>query len=77
MVSTRSGLPMSQWGCLFFVANSCATAKCENKREEEKEWEQVAQGGCGCPSLEAFSARLDVALGSLGCWLVTLHIAEG
>ena len=26
------------------------------------------------PSLEAFKARLDVALGSLGCWLATLHI---
>ena len=29
------------------------------------------------PSLEAFKAKLDVALGSLGCWLVTLHIAGG
>ena len=29
------------------------------------------------PSLEALKARLDVALGSLGCWLVTLHIAGG
>ena len=29
------------------------------------------------PSLEAFKARLDVALGSLGCWLATLHIAVG
>ena len=29
------------------------------------------------PSLEAFKARLDVALGILGCWLVTLHIAGG
>jgi len=29
------------------------------------------------PSLQAFMARLDVALGSLGCWLVTLHIAGG
>ena len=29
------------------------------------------------PSLEAFKARLDAALGSLGCWLVTLHIAGG
>ena len=27
------------------------------------------------PSLEAFKARLDVALGSLLWWLVTLHIA--
>ena len=29
------------------------------------------------PSLEAFKARLDVALGSLVCWLTTLHIAGG
>ena len=28
------------------------------------------------PSLQAFKARLDVALGSLGWWL-TLHIAGG
>ena len=27
------------------------------------------------PSLEAFKARLDVALGSLVCWLATLHVA--
>jgi len=26
------------------------------------------------PSLQALKARLDVALGSLVCWLVTLHI---
>ena len=29
------------------------------------------------PSLEAFKARLNVALGSLVWWLVTLHIAGG
>jgi len=29
------------------------------------------------PSLEAFKARLDVALGSLVCWLVTLNVAGG
>jgi len=28
-------------------------------------------------SLQAFKARLDVALGSLGCWLATLHVAGG
>ena len=27
------------------------------------------------PSLQAFQARLDVALGSLGCWLLSLHTA--
>ena len=29
------------------------------------------------PSLETFKARLDVALGSLVCWLATLHTAGG
>ena len=29
------------------------------------------------PSLQAFKARLDVALGSLVWWLLTLHIAGG
>ena len=29
------------------------------------------------PSLEAFQARLDVVLGSLVWWLVTLHIEGG
>ena len=29
------------------------------------------------PSLEAFMASLDVALGSLVWWLVTLHVAGG
>jgi len=28
-------------------------------------------------SLEAFKARLDVALGSLVWWLATLHVAGG
>ena len=28
-------------------------------------------------SLEAFKAKLDVALGSLVCWLATLHVAGG
>ena len=36
--------------------------------------EQVAQGGCRCPILEAFKARLDVALGSLVWWLATLPV---
>ena len=31
----------------------------------------------GTPFLEAFKARLDVALGTLVCWLATLHIAGG
>jgi len=37
----------------------------------------VPKEAVDAPSLQAFKARLDVALGSLGCWLVTLHIAGG
>jgi len=35
-------------------------------------WEAV-----DAPSLQAFKARLAVALGSLVCWLATLHTAGG
>ena len=33
--------------------------------------EQLPREAVDAPSLQAFKARLDVALGSLGCWLVT------
>ena len=40
--------------------------------------EQGAQGGCGCPVPGGIQGmRLDVALGSLGWRLATLHIAGG
>uniref|UniRef100_A0A8C2YGD5 non-specific serine/threonine protein kinase n=1 Tax=Coturnix japonica TaxID=93934 RepID=A0A8C2YGD5_COTJA len=38
-------------------------------------WNRLPKEAVDAPSLEAFSARLDVALGSLVWWLVTLHIA--
>jgi len=40
-------------------------------------WNGLPKEAVDAPSLEAFKARLDVALGSLGCWLATLHIAGG
>jgi len=40
-------------------------------------WNRLPKEVVDAPSLEAFKARLDVALSSLVCWLVTLHIAEG
>jgi len=40
-------------------------------------WNRLPKEAVDAPSLEAFKARLDVALGSLGWWLVTPHIAGG
>ena len=38
-------------------------------------WNRLPRDVVDAPSLEAFKARLDVALGSLVWWLATLHIA--
>ena len=38
---------------------------------------RLSKEAVDAPSLEAFKARLDVALGSLVWWLMTLHIAGG
>ena len=38
-------------------------------------WNRLPKEAVDAPSLEAFKARLDVALGSLVWWLVTLHTA--
>jgi len=40
-------------------------------------WHRLPKEVVDGPSLEAFKARLDVALGSLVWWLETLHIAGG
>ena len=40
-------------------------------------WKRLPKEVVDAPSLGAFKARLDVALGSLVWWLVTLHIAGG
>ena len=40
-------------------------------------WNRLPMEVVDAPSLEAFKARLDVALGSLVWWLATLHIAGG
>ena len=37
----------------------------------------VPKEAVDAPSLQAFKAKLDVALGSLVCWLATLHTAGG
>ena len=40
-------------------------------------WNRLPKEVVDAPSLEAFKAKLDMALGSLVCWLATLHIAGG
>ena len=40
-------------------------------------WNRLPKEVVDAPSLEAFKARLDVALGSLVWWLATLHIPGG
>jgi len=40
-------------------------------------WNRLPKEVVDAPSLEAFKARLDVALGSLVWWLAALHIAGG
>ena len=40
-------------------------------------WNRLPKEVVDTPSLEAFKARLDVALGSLVWWLVTLPVAGG
>ena len=40
-------------------------------------WNRLSKEVVDAPSLEAFKARLDVALGSPLQWLATLHVAGG
>ena len=40
-------------------------------------WNRLPKEVVDAPSLEALKARLDVALGSLVCWLATMHVAGG
>ena len=42
-----------------------------------RHWNRLPKVIVDAPSLEAFKARLDVALGSLVWWLVTLPMARG
>ena len=43
----------------------------------ETHWNRLPKEAVDAPSLQAFKARLDVALDSLVWWLVTLYIAVG
>ena len=49
----------------------------EKKQRVVTHWNRLPKEALDAPSLEALKARLNVALGSLVCWLATLHIAGG
>ena len=40
-------------------------------------WHRLPKEVVDAPSLQIFKARLDVALGSLVCWLVVMPVAGG
>jgi len=72
------------WFGLHYSAGHCSlpipcNASTTGTRGEEQgiHWNRLPKEAVDAPSLEAFKARLDVALGSLVCWLATLHIAGG
>ena len=46
-------------------------------QREVTHWNRLPKEAVDAPSLEAFKARLDVALGSLLWWLATLPVAGG
>jgi len=56
---------------LYFMVYACITAYNNNHQN------RLPKEAVDAPSLEAFKARLDVALGSLVRWLATLHTARG
>ena len=58
-------------GDLGWVLGSCFTQSLMTH------WNRLPKEVVDAPSLEAFKARLDVALGSLVWWLVTLPMAGG
>jgi len=73
---------------ITLTASSCLTGRAEHSQPDPghppalcwalvKHWIRLPKEVVDAPSLEAFKARLDVALGSLVWWLVTLHIPGG
>ena len=72
----------------YLMKYHCIKNRCINNQEKlckmdivmqiiTNHWNRLPKEAVDAPSLEAFKARLDVALGSLVWWLATLHIAGG
>jgi len=72
--SLRSQSPVR--ACELTVTTGVRTAHIITQRVMTH-WNRLPKEAVDAPSLEAFKARLDVALGSLVWWLEPLHIAGG
>ena len=66
-----NGLKLRQWRFRLGIRRRFFTQRVV------RHWNRLPKEAVDAPSLEAFKARLDVALGSLVWWLATLHIAGG
>ena len=73
IISTR--LPVLN--CLQGMCVSSPSDFIKDQHRVVMHWNRLPKEVVDAPSLEAFKARLDVALGSLVWWLVTLCTAGG
>jgi len=67
---TRGMVVNSGRGCLGWILGGIFCTQ-----RVVMQWNRLPKEVVDAPSLEAFKARLDVALDILGCWLATLHTA--
>ena len=73
--ASRDGTSTASLGSLFHYALPLSENKFFLISNLDIHWNRLPKEAVDAPSLETFQARLDVALGSLGYWLATLHIA--
>ena len=66
-----NGFKLRQWRFSFDIRRKFFTQRVVTH------WNRLSKEVVDAPSLEAFKARLDVALGSLVWWLVTWPVAGG
>ena len=72
-----NGLKLRQGRFRLDIRRKFFLLRKEEKQRVVTQWNRLPKEAVDAPSLEAFKARLDVALGSLVWWLATLHIAGG
>ena len=72
-----NGLKLRQGRFRLDIRRKFFLLRKEEKQRVVTQWNRLPKEVVDASSLEAFKARLDVALGSLVWWLATLHITGG